>query len=306
MANGRLRIDDRRVIADGVAHGLSFAEIARRIGRPTSTVSREVARHGHRDYRADQAQQATGRRVRPYAAPQVESDGDRTSSFVAELASALAATGMPRMPARIFASLVTTTADSMAAADLVRALGVSPASVSKAIGYLEGMELVERDHDPGSRRERYRVGSDIWTRAVRADSDAHADVADASSRGIAFFGADSAPGIRLAQMGRFFGELTDQLRGSGLADQPAGDAVIIVTALGHAGRPVTAAELAGALGWSASRIDDALQDLDQRPAVADPFIVSSDDHGYRLRARPDRLSGAQRAALSAPRGDAGL
>jgi IS30 family transposase len=44
---------DREVIVRGVALGESFAAIARRLGRPTSTVSREVGRNGGRDgYRA--------------------------------------------------------------------------------------------------------------------------------------------------------------------------------------------------------------------------------------------------------------
>ena len=43
MPGGRLTQEDRRHIAAGLAEGLGYAEIARRLGRPTSTVSREVA-----------------------------------------------------------------------------------------------------------------------------------------------------------------------------------------------------------------------------------------------------------------------
>jgi len=45
----RLTHDDRRFIAAGVSAGLGCAEIARRLGRPTSTVSREVCRYGGRE-----------------------------------------------------------------------------------------------------------------------------------------------------------------------------------------------------------------------------------------------------------------
>jgi len=56
---------DRQHIAAALADGVGYAEIGRRLGRPTSTVSREVARNGGPGgYRADQAQLATGRRVR--------------------------------------------------------------------------------------------------------------------------------------------------------------------------------------------------------------------------------------------------
>lgn len=50
-------LEEREAIGLGLARGEPFAEIARRLGRPTSTVSREVDRHGGRDrYRATMAE----------------------------------------------------------------------------------------------------------------------------------------------------------------------------------------------------------------------------------------------------------
>ncbi|MFB7357563.1 helix-turn-helix domain-containing protein [Streptomyces gardneri] len=46
MPGGRLTQQERERIAAGIAAGLSYAEIARRVGRPTSTVSREISRNG--------------------------------------------------------------------------------------------------------------------------------------------------------------------------------------------------------------------------------------------------------------------
>lgn len=301
MAVGRLSLEDRQTIATGLAEGRSYAQIARQIARPTSTVSREVARNGHRDYDAAEAHQAHYRstRQRVTVAPANTAE-DVQRAFITELASTLTATGMPRMASRVFASLAASTGDTMTAADLVRDLGVSPASVSKAIGYLEGMDLVERHVEPGSRKERYRVGDDVWTRAVRADSSGHASVADVADRGIALFGDDSPAGIRLAQMGRFFASLTEQLRGSDLVDPTVDDAMIIIAALGHTRRRTTRAQLATALEWSARRLDDALRQLRQHPVLADPFTVHENNAGYCLQARPDRLSAQQRAALQKP------
>jgi IS30 family transposase len=57
MPGVRLGIEEREVIALGLARAESFAQIGRRLGRPTSTVSREVKRNGGRDrYRAMSAQ----------------------------------------------------------------------------------------------------------------------------------------------------------------------------------------------------------------------------------------------------------
>ncbi|MDA0638253.1 helix-turn-helix domain-containing protein, partial [Nonomuraea sp. MCN248] len=66
MPGSRLTWQDRRRIAAGLAEGLGYAEIARGLDRPTSTVSREVARNGGPGvYRPDHAHQATGWRGPP-------------------------------------------------------------------------------------------------------------------------------------------------------------------------------------------------------------------------------------------------
>lgn len=64
MPGGRLTQQERQQIALGVADGLAYAEIARRLDRPTSTVTREVMRNGGPTaYRADLAHRATERRT---------------------------------------------------------------------------------------------------------------------------------------------------------------------------------------------------------------------------------------------------
>jgi IS30 family transposase len=57
-------LEERETIALGLARQEAFAEIARRLGRPTSTVSREVRRAGGRTaYRATTAQRAAQKRA---------------------------------------------------------------------------------------------------------------------------------------------------------------------------------------------------------------------------------------------------
>ena len=64
MPGGRLTQQDRQQIALGLADGLAYAEIARRLDRPTSTITREVMRNGGpAGYRADLAHRATQRRT---------------------------------------------------------------------------------------------------------------------------------------------------------------------------------------------------------------------------------------------------
>ena len=74
MPGGRLTQQERQQIALGLADGLAYAQIARGLGRPTSTVTREVMRNGGPTaYRADLAHRATERRTRrrgPTAPPE--------------------------------------------------------------------------------------------------------------------------------------------------------------------------------------------------------------------------------------------
>lgn len=318
MPGGRLTHEDRRQIAAWLAAGLGYAEIGRRLGRPTSTISREVARNAAPgDYLADHAQRAAGHRARrrkpatpggsgglspredtAARLPDAEQHAELVRGFVDEFAAALAASGLPRMTARVFVCLLTADAAGLTAADLVRRLEVSPASVSKSIAYLEAMELVARQPDPGRRRERYLIDDEVWLRAWRADTGAHGKIAAAAQAGIEIFGAGTAAGARLGKMSQFFTRLSEQMSGSSLAEPVVYDALTVLAALVHAARPLTLSTLASALGWSKDRAAQALDAIQRQPAIADPLtVVTIGPENYGLTARPDRLSPAQREAL---------
>ena len=65
MPGARLSLEERERISRGLAAGQGFAELGRHLGRPTSTVSREVGRNGGaQHYRAVRAQRAARRRAR--------------------------------------------------------------------------------------------------------------------------------------------------------------------------------------------------------------------------------------------------
>ncbi|MER6947533.1 helix-turn-helix domain-containing protein [Nonomuraea sp. NPDC000554] len=303
MPGGRLTHEHRRQIAIWLAEGLGYAEIARRLGRPTSTISREVARNSAPGgYLADRAQQAAGQRARrrPVQATEPPVDGRPAESvrgFVEQFATLLVGTGLSRMPARVFVCLLTSDSGGLTSAELVRQLQVSPASVSKAIGYLEGIELVRRTQGSG-RRERYVIDDDVWLRAFKADTGAHAEVAEAARHGIDIFGVGTPAGTRLGQMARFFTWISEQMNDSGLTDAVMHDALTVLAALVYAARPLTMDELATALGWPIQRAADALDAIGRRPILSDPLTVEQVGRGaYAVTPRSDRLSSAQRDAL---------
>ncbi|WP_433347150.1 helix-turn-helix domain-containing protein [Microtetraspora malaysiensis] len=303
MPGSRLTHDERQQIALWLAEGVGYAEMGRRLDRPTSTISREVARNSRSGgYLADRAQQAAANRARRRRTTQPEpppSADERVREFVEEFAVLLSGTGLQRMASRVFASLLTAEAGGLTAADLVKRLRVSPASVSKSIGYLEMMELVGRTAAPGGRRERYTVHEDAWLRAWQADTRAHANVTEATRRGIELFGADTPAGVRLTQMNHFFARLSEQMHGSSLTDAAVRDALTVIAALVYGARALTLDELATPLGWPPERAAEALDTIDRHPALADPLMLQAGGGTYTMEPSPDRLTAAQREALQA-------
>ena len=176
MPGGRLTQQERQQIALGLADGLAYAEIARRLDRPTSTITREVMRNGGPTaYRADLAHRATERRAhrRRQAAPRGREappqahgrDAEAVREYEETFTTVLMQSGLPKMMARVLACLYTTDAGSLTASELVQRLQVSPASVSKAITFLESQGLVRRERDE-RRRERYVVDDDVWYQSM--------------------------------------------------------------------------------------------------------------------------------------------
>ncbi|WP_367128559.1 helix-turn-helix domain-containing protein [Saccharothrix sp. HUAS TT1] len=271
MPGGRLTDEDRRDIADGLTDGLGYAEIARRLGRPTSTITREVGRNGGpSDYRADRAHRATRRRARRHRTGTAHEPPDAVGAdgrdpavvlaFADEFAGLVERMGVPRMAARVLASLVTTDSGALTSAELVRRLRVSPASVSKAVGYLEGLDFLRRERDP-RRRERYHVDDDMWLRTWLTSARTNAALADAARRGAEALGPATPAGARLTHMRRFFDQLGDDMSGGPSA--VVGDVVAVLAALVRGADRRTADRLAADLGWPPDRVATALRDAEQ-------------------------------------------
>ncbi|MFF3227154.1 MarR family transcriptional regulator [Nocardia suismassiliense] len=213
---------DKRQIAVGLRDGLTYAAIGRRLGRPTSTVTREVMRNGGPNrYRAEQTHQTSTRypRKRRKAAPMPGTGsaevGGRDPRVVDQVAAQttdlLSEAGLPHMTARVLAALLTTDSGSLTSAELVRRLHVSPASISKAVGYLEGQVLLRRERDPRGRADRYVVDDDLWYQTVMAGSRVDIRIADACMDGAQRLGATTPAGARLANMAEFLLRVSEDL-----------------------------------------------------------------------------------------------
>ncbi|MEV6635791.1 helix-turn-helix domain-containing protein [Actinoplanes sp. NPDC051470] len=221
MPGGRLTQQERRRIALGLADDLPYAEIARRLDRPTSTVTREVMRNGGpTGYRADLAHLATEQRAhrrRPAAArgpapePQPHGrDARAVADYEETLTGALMASGLPRMTARVLTCLYTTDEGSLTAAQLARRLQVSPASISKAIAFLEGQSLVRRERDD-RRRDRYLVDDELFYQATIAGARSNDQLVATARQGVAILGPDTPAAARLENIARFLAFIAESI-----------------------------------------------------------------------------------------------
>ncbi|MFJ6621988.1 helix-turn-helix domain-containing protein [Kitasatospora sp. NPDC091335] len=221
MPGGRLTQQERQQIALGLADGLPYAEIARRLERPTSTVTREVMRNGGPvAYRADLAHRATERRAQrrppaPAGTPrpgprQPGRDSEAVAAYEEQFTTVLMGSGLSRMGARVITCLSTTDAGSLTAAELAQRLQVSPASISKAIAFLESQSLVRRERDE-RRRDRYIVDDELYYQAVIASARANDRVIEAAREGVAVLGPGTPAAIRLENIARFLDFISESI-----------------------------------------------------------------------------------------------
>ncbi|MFE1261730.1 helix-turn-helix domain-containing protein [Streptomyces albogriseolus] len=221
MPGGRLTQQERQQISLGLADGLAYAEIARRLDRPTSTITREVMRNGGPTaYRADLAHRATEHRAhrRKQTAPRDSKalpqphgrDAEAVREYEEMFTTVLMASGLPKMMARVMACLSLTDSGSLTASELVQRLQVSPASVSKAVTYLESQGLVRRERDD-RRRDRYVVDDDVWYQSMMASARSTAQLVEMARQGVGVLGSRTPAGARLENIARFLDFVSESL-----------------------------------------------------------------------------------------------
>jgi DNA-binding transcriptional regulator GbsR (MarR family) len=138
-------------------------------------------------------------------------DTARTRTFVERFAAEMVDAGMPRMPARAFAVLLTRDTGAATAAELAESLEASAGSVSGAVRYLIQVGLVARERRPGERFDRYRLHNDVWYEAVYNREPQVQRWADLTRSGAAAVGPASPAGQRLQETADFFEFVRDEM-----------------------------------------------------------------------------------------------
>jgi len=170
---------------------------------------------GDRSRAAGDRAGAIGEPARPGPADGTGRPDDRDEKavgrFVEDLASALTEMGVPRMPARVFAALLTTDAGRLTAAELAANLQVSPAAVSGAVRYLIQVGMVRRESEPGSRRHYYRTPDNVWDEVIGIRDHLMARWTGVLREGVEILGGDTPAGERVAESVRFFEFVSSEL-----------------------------------------------------------------------------------------------
>ncbi|MET9669359.1 helix-turn-helix domain-containing protein [Streptomyces sp. NPDC006475] len=221
MPGGRLTQQERQQIALGLADSLPYAEIARRLDRPTSTITREVMRNGGpTTYRADLAHRATEARThrrRPgstrgsQSTPQPHGrDAQAVAEYEERFTTILMASGLPKMTARVLTCLYTTDAGSLTASQLAQRLQVSPASISKAITFLESRSLIRREREE-HRRDRYIVDDELFYQSTIASIRSNDQLVETARQGVTILGPHTPAATRLENIARFLDFISESI-----------------------------------------------------------------------------------------------
>jgi len=125
------------------------------------------------------------------------------AQFVERMGGALTSAGLARLPSRIFAALLVDDDGRMTAAEIGEALQVSPAAVSGAVRYLDGVGMVRREREPGSRRDVFVVDDDAWHDTLMHADQIYAPMQAALTRALDDLPRD-APARRRLQLSREF------------------------------------------------------------------------------------------------------
>lgn len=124
----------------------------------------------------------------------------------------LAESGIPRMPARVFAYVLAADRDRYTAAELAAGLRVSPAAISGAVRYLVRVGLLDKGREPGARSDYYRVyDDDVWSAIFLQQLPLLQRWEEISAEAVRQLGRETPGGRRLRETQAYFRFLRTEL-----------------------------------------------------------------------------------------------
>ena len=114
------------------------------------------------------------------------------------------------MAARVFVGILIADDGRRTAAELADLLKVSPAAVSGAVRYLVQIGLVDREREPGQRRDHFRVHDDLWYQAITREGEMFGRWEKGLRQGVEVLGHDTPAGARVDDTRQFFAFLRSE------------------------------------------------------------------------------------------------
>jgi DNA-binding transcriptional regulator GbsR (MarR family) len=137
-------------------------------------------------------------------------DGER--EFIERFALDLTDSGMPRMPARVFACVLAEDRGRLTAGEIAERLQVSPAAVSGAVRYLVQARMLKRGREPGARSDHYGLSeTDPWYAAIADRTQLLARWERTAGEGADLLGESRPAGRRLRETAEFFAFVQQEL-----------------------------------------------------------------------------------------------
>ena len=137
---------------------------------------------------------------------------DAERRFVEQFALDLTDSGMPRMPARVFACVLAEDRGRLTAGEIAERLQVSPAAVSGAVRYLVQARMLQRGREPGARSDHYGISEeDPWYTAITDRTELLARWERTAAEGAELLGDARPAGRRLRETQEFFAFIRQEL-----------------------------------------------------------------------------------------------
>jgi DNA-binding transcriptional regulator GbsR (MarR family) len=144
-------------------------------------------------------------------AAEAAADPEAVARFVERFGLLLTDAGWPRMPARVFACLLSDEGGRLTARELATRLQVSPAAISGAVRYLAQVGLVARARVPGARLDHYQLADDVWYESFVHRMAQLRRWEQGIAEGVDLVGSDTAAGRRLDESREFFAFLRAEM-----------------------------------------------------------------------------------------------
>lgn len=136
---------------------------------------------------------------------------DDRAQFIEGFALKLNESGMQRMAARVFATLLTAPGGGLTAREIADALDVSAAAVSGATSYLTRTGLAERTRTPGERVDRYDVRGTTWAEAMAVETETLRSLSSWLNKGVSAMAGEPEATERLEGTRDFFAFMADEM-----------------------------------------------------------------------------------------------